>query len=552
MHTPRDNTPGVDTGRGATGGGKGTGVPRKDGKPTGPARPKATLTHSTPLQSQGGASVRATDKKVGIIKQFEFNVPCNMQESNSSLEESKIKYNLLEKHNFEINSLNLNNVVQETSQTQSGLAGIVQSCSYARDCTIFGESDSDQNGSFSFNEPISTLRNTKSFESFDEPISVDPVFAVVEKSNENLLSNNELLYMNSFIKDTGRKDEGGSRKDHQGKGEKEAGRKDEGGSRKDHQEKGEKEKGSNKEMYKEGNGEKEAGNKRKGNEDEPESKETKKVRVTRLPKEPKLTFAEKTKGTIVLEVRSSTGVDQLKQSDWSKIGFDLIKMFAKASPKPTYQYGVKKMGCSQGGVWISVIGQLTIDFVMKSVPEIQSPDGCFYTYRIYGQDEKPYKYYKARLPAGLWCEMGEELANIIKMMNWELDFTVDKEEEDEDEYLEGVKEKEGVPVHLRISGGMKNKGKDIIGGYFTIVMEVDERLIPVLIGMNGIISLGHIKVELYAGGIDKAIKVKEEMLEEKRIEEQKERLELIEELGSFEEQQEEEGGAGDTINDVDG
>ena len=570
MHTPRDNTPGVDTGRGTTGGGKGAGVSRKGGKPTGPARPKDTLTHSTPLQSQGGASDRATDNKVGIIKHFEFNVPCNMQDLSSSLEEQEIrpnKSNLLE-NNFYLDS-NMDYSVQELSQTQSGLTKIVQNFSYIKDCTIFGESHFESNEPFTFNEPISTSCNTNSFEQSEEPISVNSVFSdSIDLINYNY---NE----NSFVKEKknlpptvrvsgGEEETGGERTGPPGERRKEeeiekkklpsftvrvrGGDEETGGERS----------GPPGERKKEEENEDQRG-KRKGNEDEKENKEGKKMRISRIPREAKKTFAEATKGTAVLEVRSSTGSDYLKQQDWSKIGFDLIKMFAKLSPRPAYQYGVKKIGCSQGGIWISVVGQPTVDFVMHSVPEIQSPIGCFYTYKIYGPDEKPFKYYKARIPEGLWCEKGEELVTIIKTLNWELDLMVEKEEDDEDDedMDKGEKEKgadkKDVPVHLRISSGMKNKQKEIKGGHFLITMEMDERLTPILVGMNGILNFGHIKVEVYAGGLDKAIKYKDGMVEENRIEEQERRLA---ELGAFqgedETQEEEVEEVGDTVNDVDG
>ena len=100
---------------------------------------------------------------------------------------------------------------------------------------------------------------------------------------------------------------------------------------------------------------------------------------------------------------------------------------------------------------------------------------------------------------------------------------------------------------------MKNKTKEIKGGHFLITMEMDERLTPILVGMNGILNFGHIKVEVYAGGLDKAIKYKDGMVEENRIEEQERRLA---ELGAFqgedETQEEEVEEVGDTVNDVDG
>ena len=197
-------------------------------------------------------------------------------------------------------------------------------------------------------------------------------------------------------------------------------------------------------------------------------------------------------------------------------------------------------------------GQATIDFVMNTVPEIQAPDGCFYTYRIYGPDEKPYKYYKARFPKGLWCEKGAELVGIIKAMNWELDIEVEEKNEEE-EFI-------SVPIHMRISGGMKDKKEDIKGGHFVVVIEVDERLTPTLVAMNGVLKLGHVDVEIYGGGIDKAIQFRKDMEEENRKEKEERRKEEEERNKEEEEITEEiqvgeitqEVDTGDVINDVDG
>ena len=117
---------------------------------------------------------------------------------------------------------------------------------------------------------------------------------------------------------------------------------------------------------------------------------------------------------------------------------------------------------------------------------------------------------------------------------------------------------EGVPVHMRISSGMKDKKKEIGGGHFLVTIEVDERVTPVLVGLNGVLRMGHINVEVYAGGIDKAIQAKKDMEEEGRIEQEDLAIEArkIEEMGLniVEETQEETGGKipGDDIQDVDG
>ena len=333
--------------------------------------------------------------------------------------------------------------------------------------TIFGESEFETNGSFSFNEPICTNRNTKLFESIesnDEPISVNPIFTVPDVPLID--SNNKTkFYNNSDIK-VKRKEEGEQlsppgekRKDREGDG-------------------------------KEG---------------------AKKKRESRVPREPKMTFAEATKGLEVVEVRSSTGTDNLEQDDYELIESQLLFRFAAITPKPCFQYGVEKLGCSQGGVWIACKGALTVEFVLQTVPDIQSPIGRFYTYKVYAPGSKPFVYYKARFAKRFWCDP-KDLVQLIKRLNWSLDFKVDSDEDSDMEEDGGARiRKTGrKDVHMRVSSGMRDPTKDIKFGFFTVTLECDERLSPYIIQMNGVINLGATKVEMYGGGLDKAIQVEKE------------------------------------------
>ena len=75
----------------------------------------------------------------------------------------------------------MDNQVREPSQT---LNNYVKKKLYAKDCTIYGESEFE---SFSFDEPTYAKKNTKSFESFDEPSSANPILFELDLLNNSLL-----------------------------------------------------------------------------------------------------------------------------------------------------------------------------------------------------------------------------------------------------------------------------------------------------------------------------------------------------------------------------
>lgn len=450
MPNQKENViPELDVGSGASGSSGGPTALDRRGNRMGPFQLSTkTPRTSTPL-SRGDKS-KVNGLQVGNFNSFEFKAPCIMQDISTTFEVNEINTNM-EKPNY------MENQVQEPSQSMTKL---VHDYSYARDCTIFGESEFETDRSFSFEEPICANIDTKSFESTQGPISVKPSFS------ESFVLLNDGNYS---VQDKKERNEQG---EHEGP---------QGAKRK------EREGGDGKELVK-------------------------KKRESRVPRGPKMTFAEATKGLEVVEVRSSTGVDNLQQDDWELIESQLLFRFAAITPKPVFQYGVEKLGCSQGGVWIACNGTLTVDFVLQTVPDIQSPIGKFYTYKVFAPGSKPFVYYKARFAKRFWCDP-KELVQLIKRLNWSLDFKVDCDDDsDIEETGERSKNRIGgrKDVHMRVSSGMRDPNKDIKHGFFTVTLECDERLSPYIIQMNGVINLGATKVEMYGGGLDKAIQDEKE------------------------------------------
>ena len=464
------SNPELDAGSGAAGSSGGPVASGKKGSKLGPFR-VSTVTPQTSTPLGRGDKSKANGQQVGTIKSFEFNEPRNTQDLISSFEISEINLKME-------NPKYMENLVQEPSQS---LTNIVHDYSYAKDCTIFGESEFETNGSFSFNEPICTNRNTKSFESIesnDEPISVNPIFTEPDVPLNNS-KHKTMFYDNSNFKVKEKRKEEGEQLSPPG------------------------------EKRKEREGDVKEGAKRK--------------RESRVPREPKMTFAEATKGLEVVEVRSSTGIDNLQHEDYELIESQLLFRFAAILPKPCFQYGVEKLGCSQGGVWIACNGPLTVEFVLQNVPDIQSPIGRFYTYKVYAPGSKPFVYYKARFPKRFWCEP-KDLVQLIKRLNWSLDFKVDAEEDSDMEDSVDSADKirfrktSQKDVHMRVSSGMRDPTKDIKYGFFIVTLECDERLRPHVIQMNGVINLGATKVEMYGGGLDKDIQEEKEKEDKDRAE----------------------------------
>ena len=107
-----------------------------------------------------------------------------------------------------------------------------------------------------------------------------------------------------------------------------------------------------------------------------------------------LNYSELRETRIILEARSSNSERPLDQSDFENIEINLI--YLQLDLKTTPDFGIVKMGLSQGGVWIACKDIETADFVTQHVPKIKPPKHAenTYLYTIFGPDNRPYEYFK--------------------------------------------------------------------------------------------------------------------------------------------------------------
>ena len=229
------------------------------------------------------------------------------------------------------------------------------------------------------------------------------------------------------------------------------------------------------------------GAKRKGEDTE----EPKARRRRAAQQELGMTYAELSKTHTMLEARASAPEKQLDQVDFEHLDSSLI--FLHLDLKPTEHYGIVKMGLSQGGVWIACKDMPTVDFVTLQVPKLTPPKDTDkeYEYRIYGPNNRPFKYYKIRVPERFWSTP-ERFVELIKHFNKNLDYS----------YLAGDFYKN---AHLRVSSGLTDRSKEVEQGYFIVNIEVEENMVPRLAEQNGFIMIGPNALEIKGGGIEKAI-----------------------------------------------
>ena len=220
-----------------------------------------------------------------------------------------------------------------------------------------------------------------------------------------------------------------------------------------------------------------------------------------------MSYAELSKTNTMLEARSSDPEKQLNQTDFEHLDGSLI--FLHLDNEPTTDFGIVKMGLSQGGVWIACKDKVTVDFVIKQVPLITPPETEQESklptyYRIYGPDNRPYKYFKLRVPERFWSTP-ERFVALIKHFNKSLDYT----------YLAGNFYKN---AHLRVSAGLKDRSTEIDQGYFIVTLEVEENMVPRLVEKNGIIMIGPNALELKGGRIEQSIEENEKKKKEQDVE----------------------------------
>jgi hypothetical protein len=251
---------------------------------------------------------------------------------------------------------------------------------------------------------------------------------------------------------------------------------------------------------------------------------------------PKLSYASCAKQYIMLEFRASNPKVQLRQEDYGNIESKLAYAYATLpKPRPESIPKIQQMGLAQGALWCAAKDNFTYNFCMEHVPSFDTPDKYLpnpllppkpkpfknknknsklvkpipddpelvkqwevpenqlvYTYQVYGPNNRPFRYLKGRFPMGFWAKP-DEFIELIRAFHPELD-------KDVDDISTGLPRKQ----HMRVSAGMEDKA-DIIGGYFTLSIEVEEELMPVLAELNGTLQILSTSVRLIGGGIDKAI-----------------------------------------------
>ena len=241
------------------------------------------------------------------------------------------------------------------------------------------------------------------------------------------------------------------------------------------------------------------GAKRKGQETE----EPKARRRRAAQQDLGMTYAELSKTHTMLEARASIPEIPLDQTDFEHLDCSLI--YLHLDLKPTENFGIVKMGLSQGGVWIACKDLDTVDFVTIHVPKLNPPENTEkkHQYKIYGPNNRPYKYFKVRVPERFWSTP-DRFVNLIKHFNKKLDYT----------YLAGDFYKN---AHLRVSSGLVDRPKEVEKGYFFVTLEVEENMVPRLVEQNGLIMIGPNALEIVGGGIEQAI---EKYEKEKTVQEE--------------------------------
>ena len=225
--------------------------------------------------------------------------------------------------------------------------------------------------------------------------------------------------------------------------------------------------------------------------DDSSKNETKK----RRGEKPKLKYSDVARipGNIMVEVRASNPRVQLGQPDFVQLEHDLAMAYVKLpAPRPAEMPQIFQMGLSQGGLWVGAKNEFTHQFMLVHVPSFTPPPGTgWYSYQVFGPNNRPYKYFKTTVPVRFWGSR-EELESIIKAFHPTLAVQL----------LDGL----GISrePHLRISAGMEDP-EDIKGGYFPIVLELDECLGPALGKLGGILTILSATLRLVGGGIEKFI-----------------------------------------------
>ena len=250
---------------------------------------------------------------------------------------------------------------------------------------------------------------------------------------------------------------------------------------------------------------------------------------------PRLSYANCAKEFIMVEFRASNPKVQLRQEDYGHIEAKLAFAYATLpKPRPPTIPKVYQMGLSQGAIWCACKDHFTYNFCLEYVPAFDTPDKYLpnpllppkpkayrnkkgtkpvkqtpddpelirqweipenqlvYTYQVFGPDNRPFRYLKGRFPKDLWANH-DDFIEMLRAFHPDLD-----------QDIEDSRTGQPRKYHMRVSAGMEDK-TDIVGGYFTLSIEVEEDLMPVLARLDGALTILSTTIKLVGGGIDKAI-----------------------------------------------
>ena len=254
---------------------------------------------------------------------------------------------------------------------------------------------------------------------------------------------------------------------------------------------------------------------------------------------PRLSYATCAKHYVMLEFRASNPKVTLRQEDYGNIEGKLAFAYMNLpKPRPESIPKIYQMGLSQGALWCAAHDDFTYQFCLETVPAFETPKKYLpnpllpnrfksvkgakpkkltpdelalvkeweipdnelpYTYEVYGPNNKPYRYLKGRFPKDYWCDKHDDFVELIRAFHPKLD-------RDITDPTTGQHTK----YHLRVSAGMEDRTTEIVGGYFTVSLEVEEDLLDIIADMGGFLTILSTTVKLVGGNIDKIIQEHED------------------------------------------
>ena len=211
----------------------------------------------------------------------------------------------------------------------------------------------------------------------------------------------------------------------------------------------------------------------------------------------KPTFAECVKTTVMLEIRSTDLGVELEQCDFDALDGKLLEIKALDYEGPEFDYGIFG-GIGNNAIWIACQNKETADFVKLTAPTIKPPEYSGWTYQVFDNEHKPFRYMKLRVHKKFWPKNAVNMKKFIETCNPFLKTPISIDDD-------------GAPVmpHFVIMGGCcENEVEEIKDNYFWIDVEIGEKLFANLIALKGQIRLGASYVKLLGGGMVYAAKKK--------------------------------------------